>query len=367
MMLTHGFEFEVWSRAEDVRERLYEQGLTACDELHGYHCDCDDCRVLPWTDEGEYRPYDLHAQTDSSCGGEFISRVLDSFEDTARIAAALTAAVRGGRAEINSHCGLHVHVDAYQRSSVGQRRARSDRFVAKVPLAYLAVERYLCELIAPGSASGKREMNLTLLQRLRWWIGGDMLTMREMCEDDDERRVELLRNSIAADRHTDLNYSSRNGTWEFRVFNSTAHAWRIELAVRLSVAMVEHADELATTLKLDGNEWYSILSGSRHSTMRPRITFGEFVEIVAREDPALDKLIRRQSLYMRAKYRKTLADLEAADEESRALPSPEPPARPAPIDTGSTTLWLSTSTDALISRRNRLRDLLNEPISAGPF
>lgn len=45
----------------------------------------------------------------------------------------------------------------------------------------------------------------------------------------------------SSDRHSNLNVRTSHGTWEFRLWNSTRSAWRMELFTRLSVALVDPA------------------------------------------------------------------------------------------------------------------------------
>lgn len=313
--LTFGFELEYASNARRVVELLYAQGVTKQDHLHRYHCDCNSCAVSPGEVYSERtggyimrQPADIHCQTDSTADGEFISRILNDWDDLARIAAALTAAATAADATTSFRCGLHVHVGGFP----------SD---ARVAPNYLAFERYFTEIIAPGRAQQKRDMNSTLMQSYRQYVA-DGYTVRHTDAWKDVGRAQInadLLGAIGRDRHVDLNFSRNNQTWEFRVFNATNAAWRIELACRLAVAFVAATpalSELIETAVRGSDLWpagcdspwgeiarpaWSALTGP-HPTKRPIVPMQAFVDALCAVDPDLVPLIERQINYMRARY-----------------------------------------------------------------
>jgi hypothetical protein len=63
-------------------------------------------------------------------------------------------------------------------------------------------------------------------------------------------RAQMLEIHRHNDRHNNLNVRTRRPTWEFRLWNSTRSAWRMELFTRLSVALVDHGVALSL---LDAN------------------------------------------------------------------------------------------------------------------
>lgn len=335
-MLTHGFEFEVASGADEVINELYERGeeVMRTEELHSYHCGCSDCAVWPRTGyDGNDQPYAIpppmfHAQRDSSCGGEFITKVLDDFEDTRWASQVLMDALRAANASVNNNCGLHVHVSAAGLSKVGGEYRWGSS--GNVPLAYLLVERYIAELIAPGATRNKRDMNRTLLQALRDYLGSDR-AWAENCSESWASVNSTLQSAIDADRHVDLNISGNNNTYEFRVFNATTHAWRINLACRLSVAFVErHQDIIAAcTENMESSDLVTIIMGRRWPTMRPRISMGRFIDILSQDDEELRRLMLRQCLFVRQQYRPEF-DLDAIDTERDEAERPAPERRPEP-------------------------------------
>lgn len=316
---TFGFELEYASGGRALVRELFSQGVTLTDELHRYHCDCDHCRITAReiydrNDRLTLQPApDLHAQTDSTADGEFITRILNDWGDLARIAETLTHCATAVDARTGPRCGLHVHVGA----------EGSDRMV---PLAYLAYERYFTEIIAPGRSQQKRDMNTTLMQAFRQYVvDGYLGHTAEFWRDLSRLTLhDHLIQTIGRDRHVDLNRNTRHDTWEFRVFNATNSPWRIELAARMSVAFVQATPALAAlieeSVKGSGSwpvgcdsPWGEIARPAwsnlpaPHPTKRPVVTMDAFIECLSDVDPALRPLIERQRSYMRARYAKMVS------------------------------------------------------------
>jgi hypothetical protein len=318
---TFGFELEYASHTSDMVDLLYALGVTHANELHSYHCDCEYCSFTGshdrWDpDSREYitvGPADLRAQRDSTVDGEFISRVLDDWDDLRSIVGHLTAAATTVAATTTSRCGLHVHVAARMPSDDDNAR------LTTVPATYLAFERYFTEIVAPGASERKRDMNSTLMQAFRqyvsdsWGGGPQWMDLSRSTVDD------LLRAVIARDRHVDLNWSRRHSTWEFRVFNATNSPWRIELACRMAVAFIQATPDLRDAVEsvVRGSQFwpkgcdsvwgeiarpaYSELP-TTHPTKKPVVPMADFVNILCEHDPALRPLIDRQANYMRTRY-----------------------------------------------------------------
>jgi hypothetical protein len=129
----------------------------------------------------------------------------------------------------------------------------------------------------------------------------------------------ILLQAIQRDRHVDLNFNNRHNTWEFRAFNATNAAWRIELACRLSVAFVEAAPQLCDEVEqvVRGSKFWPAACDSAwgeiirpaysdlpapHPTKRPCVSFERFIDILCDVDPDLRPLIERQGNFMRTKY-----------------------------------------------------------------
>lgn len=284
-----GVEAEYASGAERVVSRLTEQGWANSDELHRYHCDCDDC---DFGSESTWR-----AQRDSTVDGELISSIFDDWRHATDAFEALSTAAREVGATTSSQTGVHVHVSHVD--------GRSCKFT---PAAYFLTERYIMELIAPGATAKKREMNRTMLTALRYraseWSTADDFIGRYL--PTNAGFYQMFRDACSSDRHMDLNYSTSHDTFEFRAYNGTLAEWRMELYARLSVAMVACADQIVTESLVTTDKCFNdlLMIGLRSGfqTKRPLIPLHRFVGIVGRFDPVLAGLLRRQTQYMRRRY-----------------------------------------------------------------
>lgn len=222
------------------------------EELHGYHCDCEYCEVRPDHDAPA-----LHAQRDSSCNGEFISRILTHGETghdglgPLDIMAALETAAVEVDAEPGMGSGCHVHV--------GNRHlTRRDEFDGRVVndagreafWAYLRWERVLIKLAA-GRFQTQRAANYEVLTSVTDYlrnhyqtgsgIGPATVAHLEAGDELDVVKAIAYDSHYRSDRHSNLNLRTGKPTWEFRLWNSTRAAWRMELWTRLSVALVDPA------------------------------------------------------------------------------------------------------------------------------
>lgn len=329
-----GFELEYASGARGIADAL--QGvsrpgsdfpLMGMDRAHDYHCRCEQCQfgereIIDPRNSNRYirvAPYDLRFQRDSTADGEFITRPINDWDDLRDIARALTDAATHAGATTSARCGLHVHVDT-QQSATGEGRMSRQRIV---PRSYLAFERYFTEIVAPGTSARKRDMNSTLMEATRQMVSDGWAPATnnpEVWMDMGRERVdEILAATIARDRHVDLNWSRNHHTWEFRVFNSTNAAWRIEMACRIAVAFVEAAPELnneiETTVKGSkfwpegcDSPWGEIIRPAfrelptSHPTKKPIVPIARFIDILCDVDPDLRPLIERQANFMRTRY-----------------------------------------------------------------
>ncbi len=236
-MTTFGFEVEFAQGVERALPILAREGLLLDGELHRYHCDCS------WCDNWD-NP--LRAQTDSSCGGEIISGIFDTcnWEYALETMDRLCRALDEADVAVSSQCGLHVHIGNINED---------------LPRTYLGVEHLMTTIVAPGAFDRRRTMNRTLHQAARnllrnetdHTVSGGLRWKRrwgawmDSCctSSPDEALDSLLVEAIGEDRHVDFNRDvHRTRTSEVRVFNGTRVPWRIELACRLSVALVELSD-----------------------------------------------------------------------------------------------------------------------------
>lgn len=307
---TFGFELEYSAKALDTLRGLYREGITRMDRFHRYHCDCEHCSVV---DRGYGQAPLLHAQTDSTADGEFISRVLNDWNELRQITEPLTRIASEVGAQTGPRCGLHVHVGALGSNDIDNLTL----------CAYLAYERFFIEIVAPGRSQQKRDMNTTLMQALRQFAVDNYSPENAWKDLSRSSLGQTLRAVIARDRHVDLNLS-RYRTFEFRSFNATNAAWRIELAARMSVAFVAATPELIALVEksLRGSKawpegcdspwgeiarpgWSQLVAP--HPTKKPTVTMDEFVDCLSAVDPELRPLIERQRSYMRARWAKTIS------------------------------------------------------------
>lgn len=237
--------------------------------MHRWHCRCDNCRF----DSG----YKLYAQTDSSCSGEVITTILHHDPASDRYVGdlfeKLESAALAVDAEPGTGAGMHVHV----------QQPKSKNKVDTL-WAFLRNEG-LFQAIAAGRFQTVRGCN----ERLRYihsyhmqeYIGHDYRVDSDRGVDKLEQDLtsidldclkdEVYDTQTIADRHSNLNIATGHGTWEFRIWNSTRAAWRMELFSRLSVALVdpdvvertltmpigsspEHVDRFAVLLDSLGHE-----------------------------------------------------------------------------------------------------------------
>lgn len=234
-LTTFGFEFEVATEAAALTRHLYDLGHTGDADMHRWHCDCDGCQL----DSGNL----FRAQTDSSCSGELITEVLHHSPDDHRympdVFDILQAAALEVDAEPGLTAGMHVHVGIGHLSGVQLRSAL---------WAYMRYESVLCALAA-GRWERQRENNESVRQLCSYPLHqfadeatnatSAMLHIEEHNDDLSRIQRDILDEHQAHDRHSNLNLSTNHGTWEFRLWNSTRSAWRMEMFTRLSVAMVD--------------------------------------------------------------------------------------------------------------------------------
>lgn len=217
---------------------LHSRNALPDSTLHGYHCDCPSCSFDS--------DYDLRAQRDSSCSGEIITRPFNNMDEARPVMLALQEAAIDADAEPGWNSGMHVHVFV---GGIGHP-SRANLF-----WQFLEWEPVLSN-IAAGRFSEVRANNTTLTNMHRYMLldydtsisrYDDRANIpnlaRTMRVNDNSSfadcRQRTYTNQRDADRHTNLNVRTRYDTWEFRLWNSTRSAWRMELWCWLSLALAD--------------------------------------------------------------------------------------------------------------------------------
>lgn len=251
------------------------------DEPHSYHCDCSDC---DFDSEWDYR-----IQRDSSCGGEVISGVMHyGYDDdnTDRWTTAMNTLENLSvdvDAEPGLRAGFHVHVGSPPATT---------KHCAETYWAYLRWEDVLGDLTAAGRFNAIREFNHRIRDDLRWWNGYDGATganhlpqsapwvedpecsfmdplwVEEHGFTDEAARSSIMvsawRYGTCLDRHGWLNLRTRGQhTWEFRMFNSTRAAWRMEMYARTALLMV-HGPAVEDLLTITPDPASLIVIANKH-------------------------------------------------------------------------------------------------------
>jgi hypothetical protein len=292
---TFGFEAEFENNVEPVLDALHHRGLAGDANLHGYHCRCETCDFdSSWAFRG---------QSDSSCGGEIISGICDDFDEGRAWMTSLQAVAVDADAEPSLRAGFHVHVGIAPMD-------REFGFYGRALALwnYLRWENLLGD-IASGRWPGVRGFNDRLTSALSpydeglhrllddglppWqqpyhqMAGGyhssgpvDVAWLEEFSADVYGRDVAIKQwaydtTFMNVDRHSWLNIRTRNErTFEFRLWNSTRSAWRMEAFVRTSLLFVNPE----ATLDL----------ANKPVQMR------SFMALAERHDPGLKALLKRQ-------------------------------------------------------------------------
>lgn len=243
-------------------------GLVGSPEVHGYHCNCVHC---DFQEEGP----PLMVQHDSTCTGEVISRPMSTQEDvfstavsedwsfTRQLLGQLQQAALDVDAEPGENAGFHVHV---MPTSNGAKRQALGAFMLWEPVLHRIAQgrfphlrpmnRYVrAEVTYSRLADWAYDMDdsANALDHARDAIVRDEFSGREAIDwpraiqasSEAGNMGRLLRLIEAAhvhnDRHSTMNVATEHGTVEYRLWNSTRSAWRMELFCRLSVALTDPA------------------------------------------------------------------------------------------------------------------------------
>lgn len=254
--ISFGFEAEFSERAPELVRALRSSspGMIAYDELHSYHCDCGDCE-----------DFTLKAQRDSSCSGEIISGIFYDIDEARPAFEAIQDAAFAADAEPGWSAGFHVHVgrstnfdhlavaffefmrwestlSGFSAGRFGENRGNNNVVVHNL-------HRYLMGMSGHGLPWVPEPREIYDPSRDRYVVNPDFreATMRftigsaiEWLHENPQQNVfeTLLMNAEGMDRHANLAVRTRHNTWEFRLFNSTRTAWRMELWCQIARAFM---------------------------------------------------------------------------------------------------------------------------------
>lgn len=271
---TFGFEAEYQINVQEIARAMYDAGHTYDTSLHNYTCDCIGCTVSEYDPDAGEQVYDsdniynLRIKNDSSCGGELISKVWDTPNDSRlhKLWSDIEEAAVALNTEPSLTAGFHVHVSR-EHLTLPQR--------GRLVLAFTGWEQALLQL-GSGRWPSNRNWNGLLSDNLRYTFDailssgvfgerditlpkfGQILNCLRNTDDENLKRMtyrKIAREHQHIDRHTSMAFSERHPTMEFRLWNSTRAAWRMELWCRLSLLM---ADPRFVSLMLD--EWTPTVS-----------------------------------------------------------------------------------------------------------
>lgn len=229
-LTTFGFEAEYETNAFAVIERMYAADLAGTSSLHSYHCDCEFCEF-----GGGYA---FRGQTDSSCSGEVISDIMGpgTEYDHVGLMRELASASVDVDAEPGLRSAFHVHVGI---SALGlhDKREALWQFIRWEPvLTRLAGGRWQDQ--RSGMNTSVRDCTTHAHQSA---VGHPYSVEDFQGDTPSSDTLEfLLQHQMHTDRHSNLNIAARRQpTWEFRLWNSTRSAWRMEMFAGVSVALVD--------------------------------------------------------------------------------------------------------------------------------
>lgn len=210
-----GFEAEFVTNAEALARRLHREGYSGSESIHHYHCRCEDCEY------GTGSPL-FRVQSDSTCDGEVISNILTSRAGLNEACLALQKAAVDADAEPGLAAGFHVH--------------STTRRIVNNPQAFWTIARWEPALLAlsGGRWHSNRRNNDSLHESVV--VGSGCAPGTDV---PSELRERAYRHHQSADRHNNLNINTRYDTWEFRLWNSTRSAWRMELFCLLGDAFTD--------------------------------------------------------------------------------------------------------------------------------
>lgn len=257
MSRTFGFEAEFGTGVAALTERLHAEGLCGMQEPHSWHCDCHLCTFSTRNE------YPFRVQTDSSCDGEVISPVMRSsrWADARKLMVQLQTLATDVDAEPSLRAGCHVHVNI-DHLTEDEKHAAFEQFVRW---------EHVLLRVSAGRWANNREANTSVARAIR----------RYDAHSPAAEWGERFEHHFYSDRHSNLNLNTRHQTWEFRLWNSTRVAWRMELWARLSLAMTSMptVEDLA---EVDDDQVWD----------------DSFLEVITRHNSVTGRLLKRQYDYL---------------------------------------------------------------------
>lgn len=217
-----GYEMEVADDAYTFLEALQTVGLTNHYELHPYHCGCSECHY-------DRHTYDFAAQEDCTVNGEFITRILTlgQANRSGHWSALQRARTIAWTARPGWEAGNHVHVSKDVGEAYRTRMHPQD-------FVWLYGREYA--RLAQGAFDSVRDYNSPPA-----YLDGSR-------SYDNSRTY----GSWVVDH---------GQTWEFRLWNSTAVAWRARLYVEVSLATVDMLARLTHEMS-ESEVWRTLFAGS---------------------------------------------------------------------------------------------------------
>lgn len=243
-VVTFGSEHEWHSGGDALVRKLYTAGLLPSSQFHSYHCQCDTCTIGS--------TYKLKAQRDSSCSGEIITQPFHSIEAALPIYSLLESAAVDIDAIPGHSAGLHVHVSRPGVTCPPWDPAIQDtEYWMTLGALFgwlLNHEHWIVQRLASGVFLHNRGFNVDLAPVIR-----EVLSQHSDTVPSTALRLPSMVNRIRlaitdeAGHHAQISTSTSTGvTWEFRFWNSTRSAWRMELAARMSI-LLTNKEFLTTT------------------------------------------------------------------------------------------------------------------------
>ncbi len=229
--LKFGWEAEFEDGAAYVAQTLFSRNedLIAMPDLHRWHCECEDC--TEWD-------HPFRGQTDSSCSGELISRPFETMEEARPYMKVLEQVACEVDAVPGLSSGFHVHVD--------MNWVTDSKLMHEALYEFFRWENVIVR-IAAGRFPQIRASNSSLHRMLYTFDHNSQYV--DSKSNSPSFKEEIYQMHYRNDRHSNLSLRTRHGTWEFRVWNSTRSAWRMELWAELSRAFVNE-DFLRETAKV---------------------------------------------------------------------------------------------------------------------
>lgn len=240
MPVTFGFEAEVATPGAGLAAELHRRQLMNADCIHSYHCDCNLCMFTPPDERGyidheeceyDWRPFRM--QRDSSCGGEVISDILTL--DDLPILRELQDAMVDADAEPGEAAGFHVHVGLPMSLNSAEFRGRIALCFAAIEPLFLPLAQSAAPFVRGFNRSLRSDLARYFLDMVGSYNAYHYFEKVAMAECEHNPRAAYVR-LLDQDRHQTLSVHPEE-TVEFRIWNSTRSAWRMELAIRLSIAL----------------------------------------------------------------------------------------------------------------------------------